>query len=100
MQPWQLRPLRQTCRSGPRPVRLTVTRYAYDPDNTQLTYDDLLGIDELVLSGSPDNGTVLAMPSQPALLKLFANPQPDDVWAIDVVNASAYSFVLQTTDPA
>ncbi len=55
--------LAPVCRAGPRPVRLTVTRYAYAPGHAYLSYADLLGIDELVLSGSPADGTEVAMPS-------------------------------------
>jgi len=75
-------------------VRLTVTRFTWSAGHDTITYDDLLGIDELVLAGAPANNTTLTMPLDGALLELFRSPQIGDAYAITVVNLSSYSFDL------
>jgi hypothetical protein len=81
-------------------VRLVVTRYMYDVDANGLTYQDILGIDELVLKGSPANNTPINLPSHTALLQLFVEPQVSDIFSINVVNSSEYSFDLVLMDPS
>lgn len=83
---------RMACNPLPQQRRIALSRFFYTPAtgsvaaNDTLTYDDLLGIDELVIVGVTEDNTVINMPYQSALLQLFQKQRLDSVLCFQLVN--------------
>jgi hypothetical protein len=86
----------RACIGPRRPLDIVIRRF----DNPlQLTYDDLLGVNEVTITGAEESNSPIDMPTHPAMLQLFRSPHVGDVLSIIFNNWSEFSIDLVTADP-